>query len=1169
MNVDAQTYDIKCAASLLTLSENGGLGSEGYPHMGDKEPPELVIDAAAAAAMNVCGSDKEIKDPQDYVPDLKQHNLLAMPLCYISTDASADCEKAALDVVKEAKIQIFDLERDTESRNNNASAHAQKLRDAQARLASAEAKLVPQSTPLRADNVVAEFNPDDATWKIEATYTNPTQKPISATASLARTVGLNLLHTEFVQRYYRGKPTFKPNREAKEVFDEACASKTSGASLESIDRTAYTQTSNVPAFTPWMGASRRRAEFTAVWVLSCDDVEGKAHLLPHVQGKPRCVAYDFAVKPPPQLDSGPTPFMLRIKGSQRTMRLDLPSREAAKLDAERRGEPTWWVHPSTQADGDDCELAFGTPPRHSPCIRFRFSNECYDDDDFPVEALGSMSLKSEGVTAKVLSWAATGTEECVARVRISVPRVLPKESKLSAPAQEREIVIVCDLSGSMGCRDGGPHTRRELVLQEVALLLEKLLKYPEAFKKAGIVGPDDTFTLSIVGFHSSASYTCHRVPLERESVDAALADFRARSDSGGTVYASWASLLRRTERGDHVVLCLLTDGALWDERDFKEEYGRLKNAVGELSACAIGCGSWANHDSVKLVATIENGEALITKVDPAVSSKASQLVGKCLAAGATKLPITIDGKILSHTGIQPLPGFVEGWGGFTTVYTAGLGATIDCVVSATYSGSDVRVSDVLVGRSCDNPQRISVATRGALHDPREVLRHLDPLFVSKTTTLFKDDGLRTAALLGIGMHCKMATSEVKQLTTYEFDPNDDNSIKLHTRAVVPTFDAARMSKGIEWLRMPPSASDTPLVVTEYKRKPLQYAMPEDCGYGPWRADGDQPAYRSLGASDESDSQPEYRSLGADVAPAPPAFRSLSASSAPAPAPAPPPPKEQPKKAEVDEAVDVNATPSFAAASKLMLDQRLLGYLNEPSLAHIALQDVVDAFGNMSEQLWHLKKSADINKDPMADIVDITIAAVSGPSFDDILSNMWPVLGVLMTFVMRFNVNVDLNLHNEPILSDDVDTAILRVAYLLAIASRLHEMTLEYKRPLWRAVLTTKAVEDDSSNGSKITARITWESEHVVRHDAVSRSSDKVGVIDVMKRTACVLNYNFTAGGYEGGRWASEGGLVLGPKPPDFPDFDVALPNKFVRGQHYNPQDNVIAPLYNAISALPL
>jgi hypothetical protein len=417
--------------------------------------------------------------------------------------------------------------------------------------------------------------------------------------------------------------------------------------------------------------------------------------------------------------------------------------------------------------------------------------------------------------------------------------------------------------------------------------------------------------------------------------------------------------------------------------------------------------------------------------------------------------------------------------------------------------------------------------------------------VSKTTTLFKDDGLRTTALLGIGMHCKTTTSEVKQLTTYAFDPNDDSSIKPHTRAVVPAFDVARIGKGLEWLRTPPSASDPPLVATKYEQTFTQYAAPEL-----YRGGG--PCFRSLGAddSDGPSGGPEYRSLGADASASP-----LRAS--------------ERKAAEADEGVDVDATPSFAAASKLMLDQRLLGYLNKPSLAHVALQDVVDAFSNMERQLWQLKKSAAVSEDPMVDIVDATIAAVSGPSFDDILGSLWPVLGVLCTFVMRFHVNVDLNLHNEPIASGDVDTAILRVTYLLKIARHLHEIALQHKRPLWRAVLTTKAVEDTPSNGSKITARITWESERVVAHDVVCKSSDKLGVVDVMKRAASVLNCHFASGGYDGGRWASEGGLVLGSKPPDFPDFDVELPKKFVRDQHHDAQHGVIVPMHDAIAALPL
>ena len=99
MDVDAQTADALCAASVIE-NRKGCLTCEPYPFT-DKEPPQLSIDPAAEAAMNIPGCEKEVKDPQDYVPEKSQHNLLVQPRCYYSTDASADREKEVLDVVKD------------------------------------------------------------------------------------------------------------------------------------------------------------------------------------------------------------------------------------------------------------------------------------------------------------------------------------------------------------------------------------------------------------------------------------------------------------------------------------------------------------------------------------------------------------------------------------------------------------------------------------------------------------------------------------------------------------------------------------------------------------------------------------------------------------------------------------------------------------------------------------------------------------------------------------------------------------------------------------------------------------------------------------------------------------------------------------------------------------
>ena len=1170
MQVDAPAHDPLCRASLLVSLEDGSLTSEPYP-LTAFEPPPLAIDAATEAAMRVAGSDKEIKDPQDYVPAGQHHNLLVQPRCYYSTDASANREKEVLDGIKETKIELFDLERSRHSAGGNARTYSQE-EHAKQHLAQMQAKLVPQSSELLADHVKVAFDPDARVWTVEATYTNPADAPISATAALPRTVGLRFVRSEVVQHGYEGTREFRTNDEAKKVFDELCASKTQGGSLQSVDRTAYSQTANVPALAPRQSGKRERAKFTALWVLACEDAEGKAHLLPQKQGEPRRLAYDFGVQPPLQLGSEPIPFELHIAEPEGTARLDKPSRAAAALDADRRGVPTWWVKPDEHARTDRAyKLTFTTPARHPPCIRFRLTNEGGDDDvDFPLEAMGTMSLaKSEGVTAKVLSYARAGGDwDCVARVQVRVPRTLCLRTTIRSV---HELVIVCDLSGSMGCREGGSsHTRRELVVQELALLCEKLLKFPEAFKKAGIVGPDDAFELTIVGFHSSASFACERIPLERSRVEAAVASFRARTDTGGTIYASWAQLLNSTPRGEKVALCLLTDGALWDEGEFVHTYSALKAKVGDFAACAIGCGSWANHGTVKLVSTIENGEALITEVNAAVSSKSAQLLGKCLAATATKVPIAIDGRALSHTGMQALPEFATGPRGAETVYKAGLGATFECTVACKHDGARVLLPDLRIGGDCDNPERVVVQGTGARHDPADVLRNLDPLFVGTGTTVFKDEeGARRAALVGIGLACKTTTSEVTQVTKYDFDPQDDNSLGGHTRAVVPPFDPAWIGKGLEWLKPPPTASSADqLVRTEFEREGVHYCLTAPpYGFGSYGPDEDGPHYCGISSwcattlSRGSD-EPAFRSLASSDADPNPALRGLSASAAaPAPAPAP----KVAKKAEADEAVDPNATPSFGIASKLLLDNRLVTFLNDATTAHCALQNVVDALTTMGKELWELKKAAVDGGDPMLDIIEATVASVSGPSCEQILSHLWPVLAVLCTFAMRFHVNVDLNLHNGPIADGDVSMAILRVEYLHRIAARVLQVALEYKRNLWRPVLTTKAVEDEGS-GSKLCAAITWEKEDAVRSEIVRPASDHAAVVDAMQKAAHDLQLNFDNGGHSGGRWASPD-LIEGRKPPEFCAFDVKLPNKFVKGQYFDARANVFYPVWKAIGDL--
>ena len=93
-------------------------------------------------------------------------------------------------------------------------------------------------------------------------------------------------------------------------------------------------------------------------------------------------------------------------------------------------------------------------------------------------------------------------------------------------------------------------------------------------------------------------------------------------------------------------------------------------------------------------------------------SKSAQLVGRCIASIATKLRITIAGKVLSHMGVHPLPGFVEETHGHSTVYGAGLGALfVCCSLVVTVLFNICRIGDAVVsGRRETGPNVDSAPT---------------------------------------------------------------------------------------------------------------------------------------------------------------------------------------------------------------------------------------------------------------------------------------------------------------------------------------------------------------------------------------------------------------------------------------------------------------------------
>ena len=190
-------------------------------------------------------------------------------------------------------------------------------------------------------------------------------------------------------------------------------------------------------------------------------------------------------------------------------------------------------------------------------------------------------------------------------------------------------------------------------------MTKKLIDLPRVFAEAKITSKNDTFLAD-----------AHRLPQHRAASCARACPSSPAARRATRALAKAATeLLVSTGRGRHELQvvgrraerpacgrpttwrsrCSPT-AQLWDLPAFKVAYASLKASVAEFEACAIGCGAWANHDTVKEVATKGGGEALIESVDSSVSSMATRLLGKCFASMAIKHAIVVEDHVLAHKG---------------------------------------------------------------------------------------------------------------------------------------------------------------------------------------------------------------------------------------------------------------------------------------------------------------------------------------------------------------------------------------------------------------------------------------------------------------------------------------------------------------------------------------
>jgi hypothetical protein len=1164
MAVDAQApEDLGCAASLIGYGAlpdgDRALLTSPYP-TNDREPQAVQLDEAAQAAIAAAGSGKEVTDPLDYAPE--SHEVCANARFAISTNESA---RAELGLQEELKNALYD-QATMKPGDPGAS-------EAQQRVVSAKRTLETtlQSSELRPDKVTLTFDPTAMEWRFAYYFTNPTGHTASVACELPRLEGTTLSDSRVSIDGYDDKSKYEPIKKAKEAFDTINRSNNYGACLQAVSKQVYTQTVKIPA---WKGGDGPQvaATFSAHFVLSCDDVDRKSLLLPKRNGEPTFECSDFAVQPP----ANDVPFELKINQvAKYGAKLSLPSRAAAKLDAERRGEPTYWIQPT----GDEpCRIELTTPALQPPCLRFRVLTESDADFDFLTDAVGDAQIaKAEADRNKLprttmLCWAPVEDGAGIALVEVTAPKTLPDLK--NAPGKTIHIVWVVDLSGSMGMRQGSsPHTNRHLACQEVKLACEKMRALPKQFVEAGVASPNDRFIATLVGFHCSAFTVCARVPVvtgdpaSKAAIDKAVDDLCTNQQSGGTRYTSWAQLVKtHCEPTDHVALGLLTDGALWDEDTFVPAYAELKKGVAEFTAFAIGCGAWANHRTVKLVAT--HGETLIEAIDRSVSSAAMKGIARCVASMSVKIPIVIAGQVLSHKGDKSLPAFSinsKNPHGVDSVYELGLGEKrVFTVVAPNFSGAGCNgIVTEQIGQSGEG-YKIDVRNGGACAvDVKRVLRHLDPLFADSDIRTLKNPNhpKRVLELLEqVGVVNQCTTSQVTKIARYELGDKYDHTLHPGVKAVVPAFKPPNADAVPEWLQKLQAASSTSAKngKTVYTNAP--HYNRDDDGFGSW-GDG----FRSLGCSGDK-SGPVYRSCAAgdddgdddDV-------DGLTQTAAP-PARFNKPPGQ---KAEVDPPSDANGTPKFGAVATLVHAHALLPFLNDHTLAHRAVQRVIE---ELNTTRTHLKNAngagggggaagGGADDDLMGDVVEALVSRVAGPSPEDVATKIDALLQVLCSLVMRYRLPVDVNLHNAAIAEGDVSTALHRVEYLLKIAARLHEAVLPHKPDLWRAELKTEAVGPDNLT---VKTSLDWVAEDNVRpsYDRVETDPKEVAY-NACYSFACAFN----EGAHKGGTFCSDTMLFSGPKPATFANKEFKLGAPLVLGTHLNPWSSLHEPFKPQLAAV--
>ena len=268
--------------------------------------------------------------------------------------------------------------------------------------------------------------------------------------------------------------------------------------------------------------------------------------------------------------------------------------------------------------------------------------------------------------------------------------------------------------------------------------------------------------------------------------------------------------------------------------------------------------------------------------------------------------------------------------------------------------------------------------------------------------------------------------------------------------------------------------------------------------------------------------------------------------------------------------DDSVTPTFAEVARMHADARLLPYLMDHTLAHIAAEDLFKELDATLDKLVKMRGGASDQLDKAAvamcedvamdDVLAAALEKVAGPSLKDVAGKLWPLTSALGALAMRHHLAMDINFHNDAIGEGDVATACRRATYLLRIAQLLSE-TLKAKQPLlWRAKLVVEAVKPGEPATTK--GSLTWVEEVRARADDTVEDAPDSSV-----RAACCEYANlFDDGGYLGGTFAGMHHLVRGAKPSSLENVAFSFGKKLVLGEPYDAPTHALGAMVKALGA---